>query len=194
MPVTDTYSTQEVGYIALQCPLHEHYHVQSECVLMEALNDEGLACAPGATGRVVITSLHNFAMPLVRYDIGDYAEVGMPCDCRRGLPVLRRVAGRVRNMLVLANGARYWPGLNLGSLAGGAPVLQHQLVQKSFDTIEVRLVTARPLTLEEEQHMRQHLLARLPVPFEINFNYCDAISRGAGGKFEECISEMAATG
>ena len=92
--LADMYSAQEVGYIALQCPDHEHYHVQAESVLVEVLDEQGRACAPGAIGRVVVTTLHNFAMPLIRYDIGDYEEVGEACSCGRGLPVLRRILGR----------------------------------------------------------------------------------------------------
>ena len=86
VPVTDAYSTNELGYIALQCPEHEHYHVQSENVLVEILRDDGAPCAAGEIGRVVVTTLHNFAMPLIRYELRDYAEAGGPCPCGRGLP------------------------------------------------------------------------------------------------------------
>ncbi len=64
--LTDVYSAEEVGYIALQCPAHEHYHVQAESLLVEILDDAGRPCAPGEIGRVVLTTLHNFAMPLIR--------------------------------------------------------------------------------------------------------------------------------
>ena len=50
--------------------------------------------------------LHNFAMPLIRYAIGDLAEVGAACPCGRTLPVLRRVLGRTRDMLVLPSGEK----------------------------------------------------------------------------------------
>src|SRR6185295_14515719 len=95
--VVDVYSSEECGQIALQCPEHEQYHVQSESVLVEVLDDEGRPCAPGTIGRVVLTTLQNFAMPLIRYDIGDFAEPGPACPCGRALPVLTRIVGRVRN-------------------------------------------------------------------------------------------------
>src|SRR6185312_15465562 len=85
--VIDMYSSQEVGYIALECPQEEQYHVQSENLFVEVLDEAGRACQPGEVGKVVVTTLHNFAMPLLRYDIGDYAEVGAPCRCGRNLPV-----------------------------------------------------------------------------------------------------------
>jgi phenylacetate-CoA ligase len=98
VPIRDTYSAKEVGYMALQCPEHEHLHVQSEVALVEVLDETGRPCTPGQIGRVIVTPLHNFAMPLIRYEIGDYSEVGPPCACGRGLPVLtrvRRLSGRV---------------------------------------------------------------------------------------------------
>lgn len=190
VPVTDAYSTDEVGYIALQCPRHEHYHVQSEGLLVEIIDEQGRACAPGGVGRVVVTTLHNFAMPLVRYGIGDYAEAGAPCPCGRGLPVLRRIMGRVRNMLMLANGERYWPMLGTQSFPKIAPILQHQFVQKSLGCLELRLVAARTLTSQEQESLRKHIESRLPVHMQLNFVYCSEIPRSKGGKFEDFISEI----
>ena len=60
------------------------------------LDGQGKPCGVGEIGRVVVTPLSNFAMPLIRYDVGDTAEVGPPCACRRGLPVLTRIIGRDR--------------------------------------------------------------------------------------------------
>ncbi len=189
--VTDAYSSTEVGYIALQCPGQSHYHVQAEGVVVEILDDAGRLCTPGETGRVVVTDLHNFAMPLIRYDVGDYAEVGQPCACGRGLPVLQRIIGRVRNMLVTADGRRFWPALGSRAIAEAAPVRQYQVVQKTFDLVEVRLVVAAPLTLEQEDRVRKLILSRLPVPLKLNLVYCERIDRSAGGKFEDFISEVA---
>ena len=99
VPITDCYSSQELGYIALQCPQREAYHVMAESVFVEILAADGRPCEPGETGRLVVTSLHNFAMPLIRYEVRDYAEVGRPCPCGRGLPAIARILGRSRNMV-----------------------------------------------------------------------------------------------
>ena len=107
--IEDSYSTQEGGYFALQCPQHDHYHVQSESVYLEVINDSGQPCRAGEIGRIVVTHLHNFATPLIRYEIGDHAEVGEACDCGRGLPVLKRIMGRTRNLVTTPDGRKYWP-------------------------------------------------------------------------------------
>lgn len=192
VPLTDLYSASEVGYLALQCPAHEHYHVQSEGVLLEVLDDAGRPCAPGQVGRVVVTDLHNFALPLVRYDILDYAEAGEPCGCGRGLPVLKRVLGRVRNTLVTADGKKYWPVFGMRALMDAAPVRQYQFVQKSPDLVEARVVAAAPLSAAQEAAFRDRVLSQLPTGMRLAFSYPDRIERSASGKFEEFVSEVSA--
>jgi phenylacetate-CoA ligase len=190
-PIVDMYSCQELGTIALQCPDHEHYHVQSENLMLEVLNDQDQQCGPGETGRVVITTLHNFSMPLIRYEVGDYAKVGEPCACGRGLPVLDQVLGRQRNMLRLPDGGQFWPVFGINILAPDLPIKQFQFVQKCLDRIEARLVTERVLSEDEENHFTDVVRQHLSYPFNIDFLYLDNIPRSKGGKFEDFISEIA---
>lgn len=194
VPVTDMYSAEETGYIALQCPEHEHYHVQAENLIVEILDDAGQPCAPGQIGRVVITTLHNFAMPLIRYDIGDYAEAGAPCACGRGLPVIRRIMGRVRNMLTFPNGRRLWPSLPSSRWASVAPVRQYQMVQHTVSDIEARLVVERPLTAVEQERLIAVFQELLGYPFRFRISRVDAIERGPGLKFEDFVSRVGAAG
>ena len=189
VPVTDVYSSQEVGYIALQCPSGSGlYHVQSEALLVEVLDDTGKPCAPGEVGRIVISTLHNFAMPLLRYDTRDYAEVGGACPCGRGLPTLARVLGRKRNMLVLPNGEKRWPLTGFVKYREVAPVRQYQLVQLDLETIEARLVSERKLTKEEEAALADVMRSYLGHPFRVRFVHLDAFPPHPGGKFEDFIS------
>lgn len=190
VPLVDEYSAQEVGTIALQCPDGPGYHVVSECVRVEVLDDGGRACAPGETGRVVVTPLHNLAMPLLRYDIGDFAEVGDACPCGRGLPVLNRIAGRSRNMLRYPDGRRRWPLPGDGRYREIAPVEQYQLVQTALDRIEVNLVVERPLTDAEADAFCAWVRERLDYPFEVTLAFHASIPRHASGKFEDVRCEL----
>jgi phenylacetate-CoA ligase len=191
-PVVDMYSAEEVGYVALQCPEHEHYHVQSESLLVEVLDEQGRTCAEGQVGRIVATDLHNFATPLLRYDIGDYAEVGPPCPCGRGLPVLTRIVGRVRNTLVTADGRRYWPTFGQRGFPDIAPVLQHQFVQTAFDVVEARLVTREPLSAQQSQQLRERIASRLPAGIRVDIVRVDAVRRSPSGKYEDFVSLVTA--
>jgi phenylacetate-CoA ligase len=194
VPVIDIYSTREIGYIALQCPDHEHYHVQGEHVFAEVLDEAGEPCRPGEIGKLLVTSLHNFAMPLIRYDIGDYVELGPPCPCGRGLPVIRRILGRTQNMLVLPSGERRWPLLSSGDierLMAIAPgIRQYQFVQRERDAIELRVAVAEPLTGAEEEALASWIRQKFGHPFRVSFAYFDEIPRTAAGKFEDFLSEV----
>ncbi|MCP5297083.1 MAG: phenylacetate--CoA ligase family protein [Zoogloeaceae bacterium] len=189
--IADGYSCEEAGNIALQCPRHEHYHIQSENLLVEILDEAGRPCAPGETGRVVITTLHNFAMPLIRYELGDYAEVGEPCECGRGLPVLTRILGRRRNMVVLPDGRRHWPSMPSTMWHAVAPIEQFQVTQTGIGSLEVKYVMGRPLSQEEIAGLEQALAERFSHAFDIVWQRVDAIERGQGGKYEDFISLLA---
>jgi phenylacetate-CoA ligase len=190
--VHDIYSARETGYIALQCPEQRHYHVQSESIVAEVLNADGTACEPGETGRVVLTTLHNFAHPLIRYDIGDYAEVGEPCPCGRGLAVLRRIMGRVRNMVVLPDGRRFFPHFEAAEWGVLFGVRQLQLTQKSPRLIEVRVVPFETGRLPAVEPIRDLLREQLKFPVDVDLVAAERIERSAESlKYEDFISEVA---
>jgi phenylacetate-CoA ligase len=193
VPLHDMYSCKELGYLALQCPEDEkRYHVMAETVLVEILDDQGRPCAPGEIGRVVVTSLHNYATPLIRYELGDYAEAGLPCACGRGLPTIERVLGRTRNLLVLPDGRRRWASISFKQYPEIRMVRQHQLIQHSLNDIEACLRIDAPLTATQEARLREIILESLGHPFRLTLTYFrNEIPRGPGGKFEEFISRIA---
>jgi len=190
VPLKDMYSSQEVGYMALQCPDYEHYHVQSESVILEVLNDNNQSCKPGEIGRVVITTLHNFASPLIRYEIGDYAEVGETCPCGRGLPVLNKIMGRERNLVSLPDGSKRWVWVGVDLYGDLINIKKFQMIQHSLEKIEVKLVCKPHLTIEQEQALTTKLHETMGYAFQITFNYVDNIQRSKGGKFEDFISNV----
>jgi len=193
VPVSDMYSGREVGYMALQCPDHEHYHVQGEAVLLEVVDDAGRPCRPGETGRVLVTTLHNYAMPLIRYEIGDYATLGESCPCGRGLPVLTRIMGRKQNILHLPGGGEKWTLLSSGDirdLMNLAPIRQYQFAQVETDLLEVRLATARDLSEDEEAAVGNWTTIKFGADFRICFVYADELKRTKAGKFQDFVCEL----
>jgi len=191
VPLTDLYTAEEVGYIALQCPDGGGLHLQAENLVVEILDPAGRACGPGEIGKVVITTLHNFAMPLIRYELGDYAEAGAACRCGRGLPVVTRVLGRSRNLMTLPGGAKRWPSFASERWSHLAPVRQLQLVQRSVEEVAVRVVAARPLSPPEKAALVRALQQSLRHPFRMPVEEVAEISR-SGHKYEDFVSEMGA--
>ena len=189
--IADLYSTQEIGVIAIECPQGGGYHVMSEGVILELLRDDDRPCAAGETGRIVVTDLHNFATPLIRYDLGDLAVADGPCACGRGLPKVRRILGRQRNLLRLPDGRCFWPLVGAYSYRDIAPVRQYQIVQRSLERVTLRLAVERPLQATEEGDLAEKLCEFLGYRFAVDFEYfVPTIPRGPGGKFEDFICEM----
>ncbi len=191
--ITDCYSSQELGYIALQCPQFSHYHVQSESVLVEVLRADGSQCAPFEPGRLVITSLRNYATPLIRYELGDYGALGDECPCGRGLPVLHTVKGRVRNMLRLPDGTQRWPNFGFRKMMEIVDLRQFQIVQTHLDRVELKLVVdAAPLAVAQELRLKQVLQENLGYPLQIAISYHAMLPRSSSGKFEDFVSLISA--
>lgn len=188
--LVDLYSSRELGYIAIQCPVQNQYHVQSESLLLEVLRGDGSPCSLNEPGRIVVTSLRNYATPLIRYEIGDYGELGGPCSCGRGLPVLKTIQGRVRNMLRHPDGSSRWPNISFQKFMRVAPLRQFQMVQHSLNEIELRVVVDQQLTEEQEAAIKEIVRENLGHPFAVELSYHAALPRSAGGKFEDFVSML----
>jgi phenylacetate-CoA ligase len=138
----------------------------------------------------VVTTLHNFAFPLIRYVVGDYAEVGEPCRCGRGLPVLRRILGRTRNLMKLPDGSSRWPVLGTPDFLSIAPIRQFQFVQRSVDELEIRLAVERPLTADEQARFGEHIIKKLGHPFRLRWAFVPEIPFSSSGKFEDFVRDF----
>ncbi len=104
--------------------------------------------------------------------------------------MLKRIAGRERNLVVLPTGEKLFPVLDSEPLVQSMPIRQIQMIQKTLETIEMRLVTERPLKAEEEQRLSEYYRRSFGYPFQFTFVYVDEIARAAGGKFEVFRSEV----
>ena len=191
--IVHNYTSAETGYMALQCPDYDHFHVMSETLHLEALHPDGRPCAPGEIGRVVITPLHNFAMPLLRYEIGDEAELGEPCACGRGLPVLRRIVGRMYDYLVLPSGQKQRVDTGFLRIAAIRAVREFQVVQRSLDRGEILLVLSRPLTAAETEEILQVLREKVSPDLHFDISIRDSIPRTAAGKLRIFVSDLPTT-
>ena len=185
--IDDMYTSQECGVMATQCPEEGSYHV-SEMMLLEVVDSAGRACGAGEVGRILVTALANYATPIIRYEIGDYAEVGAPCRCGRGLPTIRRFLGRERNLALLPDGSRHWPLVGFHRWGEVFPVRQFQFVQLDRKTILARMSAHGQPSPEQLARLTAIIQEELRHPFEIRYEWHEtALPRGPGGKFEEFL-------
>jgi phenylacetate-CoA ligase len=190
--IAQIYGCSEMGALALQSPHDAALLVCEENVLLELLDDHDQPVEPGETGRVILTSLHNYATPFIRYEIGDYATSAMgACPSGRTLIRLRRIEGRRRNALLTARGERIWP-----SAIPAACVLRHvaatqfQIRQPTPETIELLYVPAGA-TPADHSGLNTYFSDLLGRPITLMLTDVDAIPRTAGGKHERIVSAVA---
>ena len=155
--IIDCYSCEEAGWLAFQCPAHEHYHSLASTVHVEIVGDDNRPVGPGEEGRVLVTDLYNFAMPLIRYDIGDRAIAGAPCDCGITLPVIAEILGRERSFIILPDGSRRIARLTGEYWREIAPVLEYRVVQYPDTSLDAFVRAERPLTAGERSAMEDML-------------------------------------
>jgi phenylacetate-CoA ligase len=148
-PALDNYSSEELARIAAQCP-HKVYHLFEDMNFVETLDEEGNPTTE--LGRVVGTNLHNRAMPLIRYQQDDLAQItGERCACGWNFRTLRSIQGRRNDAFILPSGRVLTSGFLLDAtyeflLEHRAAVRDFSLVQESARSIRLELVPGRHLS------------------------------------------------
>lgn len=197
----DTYScygSNEATTIASECPEHSGLHVSAENLMIEVVDDEDMPLPPGSEGRILITSLHNYAMPLVRYDTGDVGVLSdETCPCGRGLPLLAAVSGRTADVIVTRSG-RIIPGvsLNLHFLAA-LGVEQFQIVQETYEAVVVKLVVDAGLQRDRLHEIaglvRRQYRSEIGEEIDIAVEFVDEIVPARSGKRRFVVSNVPQT-
>lgn len=186
-PVHQTYGSREFMLIASECQARQGLHLSAENLLVEVLDQDGRACAPGQVGRVVISDLHNYAQPFIRYQNDDLAvPAGRACACGRGLPLLERIEGRLMDLLRTPDGRELTGAIFPHLLKDFPAIAAYQARQERVDRLVLNLVLHRPLSPEEDRQVRGVLGQALPG-VEIALRRVDELERTASGKVRVTI-------
>ncbi len=193
--VLDYYGAGGEGFhVASQCPESgSRYHLHPENAVLEILGDDGPA-AIGEPGRIVLTQLHNDAMPLVRYDLGDLAvpaPAGARCTCGRTLPMLERLEGRVPDLITVPGGTFLVPHFFVVLFKGLQSVHRYQIVQRRQGGMRVRLVGREGCRREAvEETVRREVAAATRERIEAEFEWVGDIPLSGAGKRRLVISDV----
>jgi phenylacetate-CoA ligase len=190
-PVTNRYGCEEVSLIACECEAHRGLHVNADSVLVETVRD-GRPAPPGVPGSIVVTDLSNFAMPLIRYQIGDVGVLAdRACPCGRGLPLLESIEGREADYVVTADG-RLVSGIslteNFALLVPG--VAQVQIVQEQVRRFRFRIVRDAGWGAASERTLADLVAERFGAGTKYECEFVDVIPQEPSGKYRFCISHV----
>ena len=189
------YSSWEAHAIAAECAEHAGYHISAENVIVEVVDEAGNPVAEGQEGRVVITNLHNDAMPFIRYCIDDLAvATDKDCPCGRGLPLLAALSGRTSDTIYTRKGKAISGTALLHVFLTPMGVRQFQIIQDSYERLTINVILDRPYS---EQH-RDDVIARLRGRYQailgedtdIAVEIVDIIATTPAGKRKVVISKV----
>lgn len=192
VPVTNRYGCEEVSLIACECEQHCGLHLNAEHAYVEILRDDGSPCPPGEDGRIVVTELVNYGMPMLRYEVGDR---GVPsdrkCACGRSLPLLETLTGRVADFLLASDGSRV-AGISLieNTLTRFTGIKQLQLVQEERLRLLANLVPGSDYGVEVEQQMLAVLRHSLGADMDVQVHLVEKIPQESSGKYRFSICKV----
>lgn len=181
-PVYDVYSSHEFNLIAWECIQSGLYHVCDDSVVLEVLS-EGRPVREGECGEVVGTNLHSFAMPFIRFRLGDLVVKGPKhCPCGEPFSTLSALQGRVLDYFRLPDGRVIHP---FSLPVGLTPWIRNfTLVQECEDLIIAYVVASPDYTTHQVEELKKSVHAVLGPGIKFAINFVPSIKPASSGKFQ----------
>ncbi|MBL1149820.1 MAG: phenylacetate--CoA ligase family protein [Armatimonadetes bacterium] len=189
--VFDTYAAVEVNRAAADCPSGQGYHLHEENVFVELLDESNSGAPPGVPARVVVTSLHNYATPVIRYELGDLAEYAEgACPCGRGLRRISTFHGRQISRFLLENGRVCIATPIVIALQDTPDVRAAQIRQKSYDDFEILVMGRTDFTAEETGDLQRRFDTLLQRPARLTYQFVERIPPLPNGKTPRVVIDF----
>lgn len=186
--VFDLYGSVEVERLAWECEKHVGYHMDVLSSVIEFV-EENKPVSPGEEGEIIVTCLYNYAMPLIRYELGD---IGVPsdekCPCGRGLPLMAKIIGRKDDFVIRPDGrevSMYPIGYTIRSVGG---IAHWRLVQENEREVKLYVVKDRGFTEQKAERLVTELKQVFGGEMTIVLLLVDEIEKERSGKIRQVIS------
>ncbi len=168
VPSLSNYSAGEVGPIAYECSKNQGYfHLAHTNVIVEC-DDKVTASFNGASlGRLLVTRLHSYATPVIRYDIGDFGQLDKQCRCGHDGPTISNIFGRGKHFLRHPDGKLLPFYLSTRLVLKTVDFKECRVRQAEIDTITIELGGRENITEDEETKLRKLMITATDPAFKI---------------------------
>lgn len=186
-PVFNRYGCEEVSIIASECEAHQGMHLFAEGLYIELIDGNNYQ-----PGKVIITDLLNRAMPLIRYEIGDYATtIEGNCPCGRGLPRLKEVVGRTADFLYTPEKKPVFGISILDTFVIHIPGFkQVQIVQDKYDHLDFYIVKGSDFSEESLSKLKGNVIDIFGERMQYDVHFVERIEQTERGKFRFSICKI----
>ncbi len=191
--VYNRYGSREVGDIGCQVPGMDGLWVSPWANYLEIVDDAGNRVPDGTQGAILITSLTNRAMPIIRYKIGDLGVLAPQENSSRKYPgqVLEDVLGRITDLFQTKDGTPVPGYYFIMLLFFKTWIRQYQVIQKDYEHFVFKIIPSdeppRQEDLEEIERRTRHMFGE---DCKVEIEFVDEIQPCASGKFRYTISEI----
>lgn len=186
--IFNRYGCREFGPIAVECEKHQGLHILTDRFVVELINTGNDGDAPR---EIVITDLHKFGMPFIRYRIGDLAiDSDGTCTCGRGFPLLKSIEGRTFDIVIGTNGnfvsGTFWT-LLFRSIRG---INMFQVHQRVKSALEISLKVEDEFDPENLNLLQKIIQEKCGKDMKIGFQLVPEIHSGKSGKHRFVTSNV----
>lgn len=187
--VYDGYGLNDGGVGAYECSEHSGLHIDMERSVMEVVDEDGHQLNEGM-GRILATSLYNYAMPFIRYDTGDIGHIILEnCNCGRGSKLLKEIVGRSVDILITPEG-KHIHGEFFTHIFWEIPhVKEFQIKQAQIDRLVFNIIPEPDFDEANLERIRKAIKVR-SSGWKIDFHLVDTIERTHAGKHKFVINEL----
>lgn len=189
--VYDNYGLNDGGVGAKECSEHNGLHIETERSIMEIVDDNSQL--EDGVGRILATSLHNYAMPFIRYDTKDLGHiVSDVCGCGRGSKLLKEIVGREQELLETPEGKFIHGEFFTHIFWEIKGVKEFQIVQNKLDKITVKMVVEENFDEKQMDKIRE-IIKRRSSEWKVEFMLVDQIERTKAGKYKFIINNVSSS-
>jgi phenylacetate-CoA ligase len=199
LEVFDTYGSREFSRLAFECEEHYGQHMITDSAVMEFLDEDGEDVASGESGEIIVTGLHNYVMPLVRYNLEDVAvPIDERCGCGRSWPLIKQIIGRTSELFTMPTGRELDPWLLNAVISKEVwknifVISQYQMIQESRSKILVKIVKGRdfdPDIVLKIKRGIEDVCYNMNEDVDVEINIVDVIPKDRSGKRQMFVSMM----
>ena len=184
--VISEYGATETGIISYECPEGSN-HISDDCVYVEIVDNNNIPVPDGALGKVLVTVLHSFSSPIIRYELGDIAcKSSKGCGCGVNLSCLENIVGRTSDVVLTPDGQSYHSIIfyylikDFTEKFGG--IKQFKVRQSALDRLEFHLVLAGQSRRVAESYIEKQVRDKFGREMKSEFFYHDYLKREKSGK------------
>jgi len=186
-PVFESYGSREFMLIAMECQEHRGLHISADNLMVEVVDEAGRPLPAGERGELLITDLHNYAQPFIRYKNGDLATMSdRACPCGRTLPMLENIEGRLLDVLRGPDGRPLDGAFFPHAMKEFPEIKQFQVKQTAPDALEIRLVADQELSPDTRERVSALVWEVLPG-MRLDFKRVAELEKSAVGKIRVTI-------